>query len=124
MTKTVELVDYPVKHRERFLYQDKLSVEQTNLAGEPAEQTSSFMEHLPLWKLFSYTLCLSLSLYCALALYLTKPLNKQFMFFPLVCIRFGCHEVFTKRSSLFFPSFCCNLQHRKDFVNVQFSGRE
>lgn len=47
-------------------------------------------------KLFSYTLCLSSSLYCALTLYLTKPLNKQFMFFPLVCIHFGFHEIFTK----------------------------
>lgn len=56
---------------------------------------------------FLYTLCLSTSLYGlyrALTLYLTKPLNKQFMFFPPVCIHFGFHEIFTrtKNSSFFF----------------------
>lgn len=35
---------------------------------------------------FSYTLCLSTSLYRALTLYLTKPLNKQFMFHQFVYI--------------------------------------
>lgn len=60
----------------------------------------------PCGTVFLHTLCLPSSLFSALTLYLTKPLNKQFMFFPLVCIHFGFHEIFTKtRERRIFPYF-------------------
>jgi hypothetical protein len=85
-----------------------------------------------LWNYFPYTLCLLHSLRSAL--YLTKPLNKQFMFFSTSLYTFWLHEIFTGEgkeeprekgaeeasernfsSLLSPPSFDCNLQHRKDF---------
>lgn len=46
-----------------------------------------------LWNYFPYTLCLLHSLRSAL--YLTKPLNKQFMFFSTSLYTFWLHEIFT-----------------------------
>lgn len=44
------------------------------------------------------------------------------MFFPLVCIRFGCHKIFTDEEFFltFFPSPLsgCNLQHLKDWLSM------